>query len=529
MAIAVKLLVIEAMRNTVSASTGLFAATSRKPAVPMCATSPSTTMPHAAPGTCCSATNAEKIRSTSAKPAATFALSVCPSGWTVSAIAAARASRPLDFIARMIVPVIRRVDLRTERRAAWTLVVLAVLIRSAIFVFWEQAHFDSDQAVIGLMAKQLAEGRAFPMFLYGSNYIFAVEAWMAAPVFLVAGASVAALKLPLLAINIVIALLLGHLLERDGGLRPAYAAAASLFFILPPPGTSMLLVEASGVNVEPFLYTILLWMTRTRPAWFGVIFAVGFLQREFTAYALVALAVVAAIDGRLFTRDALRRAAIATVSAGVVFAMVALLRPYSSAAGPGTSLADMRATSSVQEAVGRICFDPAATFDGVRTLATVHWMRLFGLQAEPLLDFAINSAVSQGIRGAWLLLAAAAIIAVVRILAAAAATRRISRAQYFPIYVALSGLISAAAFVLLRCGAVGPLRYALLSLFAAVGVSAWYLQIERSPIIRNVLSASARGICRSNGRRSSATCSLPWWRRGRWSQPRVTPASGQST
>jgi hypothetical protein len=393
----------------------------------------------------------------------------------------------------MIVPVIRRVDVQTERRIVWTLVVVAVLIRSAIFVFWEQAHFDSDQAVIGLMAKQLAEGRAFPMFLYGSNYIFAVEAWMAAPLFLVAGASVAALKLPLLAINIVIALLLVHLLERDAGLRPAHAAAASMFFILPPPGTSMLLVEASGVNVEPFLYAILLWLTRARPAWFGVIFAVGFLQREFTAYALVALAVVAAIDGLLFTRVAVRRAAVATAAAAVVWLIVALLRPYSSAAGPGTSITDMRATSNVQEAFGRVCFDPAATLDGLRTLTTVHWMRLFGLQVEPLLDFSINSAVSQGVRGAWVLLAAAAPIALIRILAAAATTRRITRAQYFPIYVALIGLISAAAFVLLRCGAVGPLRYALLSLFAAVGISAWYLQIERAAAVRNTFIALVAG------------------------------------
>jgi len=253
----------------------------------------------------------------------------------------------------MIVPVIRRVDLRNERRVVWTIVALGVLIRSAIFVFWEQAHFDSDQAVIGLMAKQLAEGRAFPMFLYGSNYILAVEAWMAAPVFLVAGASVAALKLPLLAINIAVALLLVHLLERDGGLRPAHAGAASLFFILPPPGTSMLLVEASGVNVEPFLYALLLWLTRARPAWFGLIFAIGFLQREFTAFALAAFVVVAAVDARLFTREAVRRAGIATGAAAVVFILAALLRPYSSAAGPGTSIADMRATRNLVQERGK--------------------------------------------------------------------------------------------------------------------------------------------------------------------------------
>src|SRR5712692_2435255 len=121
-----------------------------------------------------------------------------------------------------------RLNLRTERVVVMTAVALVILIRSAIFVFWEQAHFDSDQAVIGLMAKQLAEGRAFPMFLYGSNYVFAVEAWMAAPLFRMFGASVAMLKLPLLAINIAVALLLVWLFERESELKPRYAAVAAV-------------------------------------------------------------------------------------------------------------------------------------------------------------------------------------------------------------------------------------------------------------------------------------------------------------
>jgi hypothetical protein len=380
--------------------------------------------------------------------------------------------------------VIVRSSVRAERIVVMTMVALVVLVRSAILVFWEQAHFDSDQAVIGLMAKQLAEGRAFPMFLYGSNYVFAVEAWMAAPLFRMFGASVAMLKLPLLAINIAVALLLVWLFERESELRPRHAAVAAVFFILPPPGTTMLLLEASGVNVEPFLYTVLLWLTRRRPVWFGAIFAVGFLQREFTAYALVALVMVEAASGALFSRDAARRAVLAACTAAVVWALVAVLRPYSSAAGPGTSITDMRATSNVQEAMGRVCFDPRATFEGLRTLVAVHWMRLFGLRVEPLLGFSIDSTVNQGVRGAWMLLAAATGLALARIAAAVIKTRSVSRQQYFPMYVTLVGVISAAAFVLLRCGAVGPLRYALLSIFVAVGVSAWYLQIEKSAALR---------------------------------------------
>ena len=196
---------------------------------------------------------------------------------------------------------------RRERVAVMAIVALVIVARSAIFIFWEQSHFDSDQAVIGLMGKHISEGRAFPLFLYGQNYVFAVEAWMAAAVFLVTGASVAALKLPLLAVNLAVALLLLRILEREARLRPAIAAVATLCFVLPPPATAAMLLEANGVNVEPFLYVLLLWTTRRRPALLGVIFAIGFLQREFTAFALLALAIVAAATGDLFRRATVRR------------------------------------------------------------------------------------------------------------------------------------------------------------------------------------------------------------------------------
>ena len=106
-----------------------------------------------------------------------------------------------------------------ERPLLWAAGLAAlVILRSAVFVFWPAAHFDSDQAVTGLMAKHLAELRAFPIFWYGQTYMLGVEAWAAAPLMALAGASVTALKLPLLAMNIVIALLLFRGLTRDAGL-----------------------------------------------------------------------------------------------------------------------------------------------------------------------------------------------------------------------------------------------------------------------------------------------------------------------
>src|SRR5918993_5230076 len=209
-------------------------------------------------------------------------------------------------------------DRTRERLLVALFVILIVVIRSAAFVFWEETQFDSDQAVMGLMAKHISEGRAFPVFFYGSNHILAVQAWLAAPVFLLAGVSVTTLKLPILAINVAIALLLLRGLEKYAGLRPALAWIPVLFFALPSPVASARLLEASGGNVEPLLYALLMWMTRHRPAWCGLIFGIGFLHREFTLYALVALLAIEGVQGTLFTREGLRaRLSMLRVSAEV--------------------------------------------------------------------------------------------------------------------------------------------------------------------------------------------------------------------
>ena len=67
----------------------------------------------------------------------------------------------------------------SERRIALFLVIALTIARSLLFVFKSSLAFDSDQAIFGLMAKHIATGRAFPLFMYGTSYILAVEAWLA--------------------------------------------------------------------------------------------------------------------------------------------------------------------------------------------------------------------------------------------------------------------------------------------------------------------------------------------------------------
>ena len=358
------------------------------------------------------------------------------------------------------------------------ILALIVIARSAIFVFWEQSFFDSDQAVIGLMAKHLSELRAFPVFVYGNNYLLGVDAWLAAPVFRVLGSSVATLKLPVLAINIAIAWLLVWILERETRLRPALGAVAAAFFVLAPPATAAHLTAAMGGNVEPFLYVLLLWLVRRRPGWFGTILGIGFFNREFTLYGLVALAAVAAVQRTLFRRETLRAALAGLWSFIWVWIAIEIAKRLSSAAGPGFGIAFVQQPGNVTGVLGRFCFDLQTIPAGIRALVAGHWPQLFGTAPQPLLPLGVDSRVSQGAPGVWIAIAAATLIAMLAIAELLVHERRLREEHEFCAYITTVGLLSAAVFAFGRCGGVAPFRYDLLSVLAAVGVSAWFLAAQ---------------------------------------------------
>src|SRR5687768_14026847 len=79
---------------------------------------------------------------------------------------------------------------------ALSVLLAAVCVRAWVFVV-HAAHFDSDQAVIGIMGQDLAEARELPWYTYGRRYMLAIGAWLCAPLFALFGMSVPLLKLPL--------------------------------------------------------------------------------------------------------------------------------------------------------------------------------------------------------------------------------------------------------------------------------------------------------------------------------------------
>lgn len=375
-----------------------------------------------------------------------------------------------------------------ERLIVSIALIAIVLFRSATFVFERWLSFDSDQAIFGLMAKHLSEGRAFPLFMYGQDYLLAVDAWLAAPGFLLFGASVPALKLPLVAVNVAIALLLVRLLERELGLRPLHGLVASLFFVLAPPGTTAELTAASGGNIGPFLCVLLLWVTRRRPVWFGLVAGLGILQREFTMYGVTAL-VALEIGGRVWRRREDWRPLVAGFRvAAEAWLVVQILRPFASALGPGTTTAQLPGAPANYLAgiFNRFCFDPRTIVGGAEKFVTIHWAQLFGTAVLPLHAFGLESGASQGFPGSGVALVLLAIVMLARVSMHASLDPAWWKRHRFSIYLILVGGLSASMYVVARCGTVSAMRYDLLSIFCAVGLAAWFLSVERTRWIRAV-------------------------------------------
>jgi hypothetical protein len=361
-----------------------------------------------------------------------------------------------------------------------------VLARAAVFLVSPESYFDSDQAVVGLMAKHLSELRAFPVFFYGQSYMLGVEAWLAAPLFVLFGASASVLKVPLLAMNIVVALLLLATFRRELGLPPVKAFVAALPFIVPSVGLSALLMDSNGGNIEPFLYVVLLWTFRRRPWLYGLVLGVGFLNREFTVYAALALIALEAADRTMFSRAGGLRWATILGSAAIVWLLVQGLHRVSSASGPGTSAHDiLTASNNLAELVARTCVSPATAAAGAGRLFTIHWPAILGTAPYPLGAFSIESRVSQGLGGSSWLPAVLVLLSIGGILAARSAGAGAPPPR-FPQYLILTGAFSIAGYLFGRCGEVNfyAARYELLSVLAIVGLAAWFLSVRPPAALR---------------------------------------------
>src|SRR5436190_7789186 len=110
-------------------------------------------------------------------------------------------------------------------------VVYGIAVRVVLLVLPTGAS-DSDEAVVGLIARHALYQHEFHSFFWGQAYGGTLEPLLASPLFWLFGASVAALKAVPLLLSAVAALLVWRLGRRTVG-EPAATVAAAAFWIGP--------------------------------------------------------------------------------------------------------------------------------------------------------------------------------------------------------------------------------------------------------------------------------------------------------
>jgi hypothetical protein len=355
-----------------------------------------------------------------------------------------------------------------------------VLLRAIVPTIHEGYYFDSDQAIIGLMAKRLSTFQGFPLFYDGLNYILGVESWIIAPFFWIAGPTVAVMRVPLTALNILVAIWLLTVLGRRLGLRPIVAFAGALPFIIPAPAVAAQLLETAGACVEPFVYVLLLWRLRQRPLAFGAVLAVGFLHREFTIFAVPALVVVETASGANLDRANLRRLVWIAAGFGLVWIVVDTIKLYQA----GLSLG-LQASSLADE----MCMAPAELGGRAATVFTQALPVLYGGTFTQLSHFRLNVALDSGSAAIGWMIAIALGGMVVRVAWMWSRRPRFDSADALFVYLALIGVFTVAAYPL-SCNIIPGqpplLRYLLLGLLLPVGCFGAFMRRETSRALRTI-------------------------------------------
>jgi 4-amino-4-deoxy-L-arabinose transferase-like glycosyltransferase len=153
------------------------------------------------------------------------------------------------------------------RRHAVFLGILAfAAISRLVILFVSQTHVHSDEAIIGLMAKHIQEGRYHPFYMYGQPYNAGAsfEAYLAAVTFAAAGVGVLPLKFCILVLSLVCLVLFYGMATRLYGRRTALLACVVFMFF---PSLVKWHFQVRGYSPYflslPILCSLFLWIDST--------------------------------------------------------------------------------------------------------------------------------------------------------------------------------------------------------------------------------------------------------------------------
>lgn len=379
------------------------------------------------------------------------------------------------------------------RCVPWFLLA-AVLVgfRSLPYAVWGTMAFDSDQAVVGLMGKHIAEFRALPVYQYGAPYLVMVSAYLIAPFMWLFGPTVFALKLPLVLMNVGVGLATMLAMVRTG-LSPAVALLLALPVVVPAPVSGAGLMDALGMTVEPALFILLLWFVRSRPLLLGVMACLGFHVREFVAYGVAALVAIDLLTGVLLTREGRRHWVRVALAVAGTAALIAGAARFGSVRGPDSWAGVVEGNLATLSSA--FCFSPAQAASNVADLATSFLGLLWGGAPAPLADAAVHTQVTQGVSGAWPVIGLLLVVVLVRTFGWHAGTlwrQRATPVVGLGTYLMLVGAQAVLVYAVSRCGPISTLtvRYSLLGLFLPTGLALLSWSVEERRVWRGMLAAT---------------------------------------
>lgn len=183
-------------------------------------------------------------------------------------------------------------------------ILLVALAIRLVFLLDNRFVIDADEAIVGLMAKHIAEGKEFPLFYYGQHYMGALEAYFAALLFSLIGTTPLALQLVPMVCSLIVVVLLFFLGRAIAGERAGLFSAA--FAAIPPPAFLIWNLKARGGFIEVLLLGVVAlllaqrWLSSEshRPrlvALLGFVCGIGWWVNNQMLYFMAAIAVSAVI------------------------------------------------------------------------------------------------------------------------------------------------------------------------------------------------------------------------------------------
>ena len=140
----------------------------------------------------------------------------------------------------------------------------------------------------------------------------------------------------------------------------------------------------------------MLWATRARPWTFAGVAALTVVHRELAVYSLVALAMIEAVRGTLWTRAAGERWGLVVLAIVMARAIVDALRPFGrlrARLGRPAWPPDISSTGAVG---AQLCADPSRWASRFTLLTTEHLTLLVGGEPGPLNLMGVTPGVGQG-------------------------------------------------------------------------------------------------------------------------------------